>query len=228
MTEGFRGFPKTALRFYRQLEENNERIWFQEHKDEYTRNVVEPAQDFVLAMAGPLRKISPTLNTDPRAYGGGSILRIYRDTRFSKDKTPYKTWLGIRFWDGDTKENPGFFFYLTSKKLGLFGGYHSPTPGQLEKIRAGIADPKTGSALVRTIRKLEKAGYEIRGKHYKRMPRGYEVDGARADYLLYRGIFSAFEQKIPPELHEPVFVDYCAGHYKAMAPLFAWMQRVVA
>ena len=92
----FPGFPPHTLSFLHQLAQNNEREWFQAHRADYESGVLEPALDFISAMEAPLAKISPRFMCIPKRVGG-SLLRIYRDTRFARDKRPYKTNIGIHF-----------------------------------------------------------------------------------------------------------------------------------
>ncbi len=96
---GFRGFPRECVTFYAELARNNNKEWFSEHKSEFERYVMETARDFVYHMGNLLKEISPEIVADPRL--DRSIFRHYRDTRFSKDKSPYKTHLGILFWEGN-------------------------------------------------------------------------------------------------------------------------------
>ena len=104
----FNGFTKETFRFFRDLENNNTKEWFQENRTLYEKNVMEPAQEYVMEMGERLKSISPKIVAIPKT--DKSIFRIYRDVRFSKDKTPYKTHLGIFFWEGPRKKlgNPGF------------------------------------------------------------------------------------------------------------------------
>ncbi len=107
-TPNFYGFPAEALRFLEELSKNNNREWFNAHKQEYQDHVLAPAQDFVLALGERLRTISAGIIYDTRTSGSGSILRTHRDIRFSKDKTPYHTYVRMVFWEGSRKkmENP--------------------------------------------------------------------------------------------------------------------------
>ena len=98
MTE-FNGFPKETVKFLKNLAKNHKRDWFNEHKGDFDAYVTEPARGFVDAMGTRLMEIAPGIIAEPRV--NGSIFRIYRDTRFSKDKTPYKTHLGIFMWEGE-------------------------------------------------------------------------------------------------------------------------------
>jgi len=117
---------------------------------------LEPAKDFVGAMAPHLAKISPGIQAVPKV--GKSIMRINRETRFSKDTTPYKDWLGLWFWEGDGKsrECPGFYFGLGTAGFVIGAGMHRFGPPYLAKYRAAVGDSKFGKALAAAVRKVEK------------------------------------------------------------------------
>src|SRR5689334_19383589 len=108
----FAGFAPEALRFLADLRAHNEREWFHAHRAQYDSLLLEPSRDFVEAMGEELAPFAPDVNADPRV--GGSIFRIARDTRFSKDKRPYKDHLDLWFWQGagKSRERPGFWFRL--------------------------------------------------------------------------------------------------------------------
>lgn len=115
----FQGFSRNTVAFYNELAQNNERSWFEANRERYQLEVVQPAQAFILAMSEPLRTVYPGLQADPRPNGAGSIFRIYRDTRFSHNKDPYKTNLGIFFWQGwqGKHERPGYYVHLEGDTL---------------------------------------------------------------------------------------------------------------
>jgi uncharacterized protein (TIGR02453 family) len=106
----FEGFPPEGLAFLAGLAEHNEKAWFDAHRAEYERGLLEPARDFVDAIGPELEAVHPGIHADPRV--NGSIMRINRDTRFSKDKRPYKTHLDLWFWEGEgpSRMRPGFGF----------------------------------------------------------------------------------------------------------------------
>src|SRR5689334_9303124 len=108
----FPGFSPDLLDFLAVLRRNNSREWFAAHRDQYQRLLLEPARSFVMSMAELLPRLGPELHAEPRVHG--SILAINRDTRFSPDKTPYKTHLDFWFWHGDgpSRERPGYFVRL--------------------------------------------------------------------------------------------------------------------
>jgi uncharacterized protein (TIGR02453 family) len=225
----FPGFPSQALRFLEDLERNNEREWFQAHKDHYLEHVLAPAQEFVFALGERLKTISEGITYDTRTNGSGSIMRIYRDLRFSKDKRPYNTRLRLFFWEGERKkmENPGFFLRIDPSGVELYAGTHRFVKPFLTAYREAVADDQLGTELEATIRTLTDAGpYVIGGQHYKRVPRGYDADHPRADLLRYNGLH-AHSPAISPELiTAPELVDVCFEHLRNMAPLHHWLVKV--
>ncbi|MCD4690483.1 TIGR02453 family protein [bacterium] len=230
LTTGFRGFTKDTLRFYAELSRHNDKPWFDAHKDDYRAHVLEPSQEFVREMNAALRKLAPNVVTDTRTNGAGSIFRIYRDTRFSRDKTPYKTSLGIFFWEGPgTKmDSHGFYFDLTPSVLGLYVGKYRFSPDQLRRYREAVADSKTGPALTRAITRVTRTqGYAIGEPHYKRVPRGYDADHTRAELLKYNTMYAVTESRPPKELMSSALLDYCLERWKHMMPLYRWLARTV-
>lgn len=221
----FRGFEEGLLRFLRDLRANNEREWFHAHRDDYETFLLEPAREFVGAVGAELRGFVPTVVAEPRV--NGSIFRIARDTRFSKDKRPYKDHLDLWFWVGDRKRGPGFWFRLTPDELLLGGGMHHFEPSQLERYRAAIVDDERGSALRREVDRLRAAGYELGGQRYKRSPRGFEAPEDRAPLLLHEGIFGWVGfSPVPDEVFTPGFPQFCAERYAPLNGLVEWLAPI--
>lgn len=172
----FDGFPKDTLKFLRQLKKNNNREWFNEQKPRYEKSVLFPAMDLVNAMAGPIEKISPCF-TAVAKRSGGSIMRIYRDVRFSKNKSPYKTNVGIHFrhMQGKDVHAPGFYFHISPEEIFFGAGIWCPPNPELNKIRSLIDDDQ--ERWKKTIRnKTIKANFERTGTTLKRPPRGYSEE----------------------------------------------------
>ena len=172
----FPGFPLGLLHFLEELSRNNHKKWFDANKARYERDVREPALEFVAAMAAPLGKISPHFRAVPKKVGG-SLMRVHRDVRFSKDKTPYKTNVGIQFRHeaGCDVHAPGFYFHIDTEQVFLGAGVWHPESKALNAIRAAIdEDPQTW--------KRAKGGkafrdhYELSGDSLKRPPRGYDTE----------------------------------------------------
>ncbi|MHA1569465.1 MAG: DUF2461 domain-containing protein [Alphaproteobacteria bacterium] len=221
--QGFTGFPREAVKFFRDLGKNNSKAWFEAHRDVYDEQIIAPARGFVIEMGDKLRRIAPTVQADPRT--NKSIFRIYRDTRFSRDKSPYKMHLGIFFWEGSRPkmECSGFYFHLEPPNLMIGAGiYMFPKP-LLEEYRNSVVHPVHGRALLDAVEPLIKKGYGFGGEHYKRVLRGYDAEHPNAEWLKHNGLYVGFETKIPPELHSAKLVDFCFKHYKAMAPLHQWL-----
>ncbi|HEY3117132.1 MAG TPA: DUF2461 domain-containing protein [Chloroflexota bacterium] len=225
----FEGFPPAGLEFLRGLAANNNKAWFEAHRDDYEECLLEPAKDLVVDLGQKLQdQISPNIQADPRF--NGSIMRISRDIRFSKDKSPYKSWFGLWFWEGGPRrsmESPGFYFSLDPDQLVLGAGKHGFDKPMLDKYRSAAVDPKTGPGLLKVVEGARAAGYDVGGKSYKQTPRGYEPkDPATADMLLYGALHAGISMPVPPEAHSPHFVDFCLDRFRAVAPLEQWLGKV--
>lgn len=218
----FAGFPRDALSFLRGLRENNTREWFQAHRDEYETLLLEPARDFVVAMGEELHAIGADVHADPRVTG--SIFRINRDTRFSKDKRPYKDHLDLWFWEGEgaSRDCPGYWFRLAPEQLILGAGKHR-FGDRLPEYRDAVADAGRGDALRRAVDKVKGAGYEVGGEHYKRVPAGYEVPPEREELLRHHGLYAYAELTVPAELHTSTFPRFCADRWQALKPVQDWL-----
>jgi len=226
---GFTGFTRETVEFFRELARHNDKRWFDSHKADYQEFVIAPARAFVTAMSARLQEIAPEVAPDTRTNGAGSIFRIYRDTRFSKDKVPYKTHLGIFLWDGRMKklESRGFYFHIEPPNMILSAGMYRFTPEQLRTYRDAVADPKSGAALKRAITKVTgNPECAIGGSHYKRVPRGFGPDHPRAELLKHNGMYAFTDGPIPKEFTRSSLIDHCFDRWKPMMPLYRWLGRV--
>ena len=219
----FRGFTSDTVKFLKGLSRNNSKTWFEAHRGDYDAHYIEPAKAFVTAIGPGLTKISPKINAEPRV--NGSIFRINRDTRFSKDKTPYKDHLDLWFWSGDKKgwDTPGFFLRITPKRLILGAGMHRFETPQLDKFRAAVVDAKQGGAVGTLVSKLGKAGYALGDPKYKKVPRGFDADHPRAALLRHGGLAATWDGAHPKSLGSAAFVNTCLDHFKALQPLNQWL-----
>ncbi|MFQ5639752.1 MAG: DUF2461 domain-containing protein [bacterium] len=219
----FNGFPKETLKFYADIAENNSKPWFEQHRRDFDDFVMRPARAFVVEMGERLRKISPKINADPRV--NKSLFKIHRDTRFSPDKTPFKTYLGIMFWEGERKrmECSCYYFHLNSTTLMVGSGiYMFPKP-HLEEYRKSVIHPERGSALAEIIAILETDGFQLGGRAYKKTPRGFDPQHERAELLLHKGLYAGVEDSIPKALHSSELLDTCFDRFERMAPLHKWL-----
>jgi uncharacterized protein (TIGR02453 family) len=226
----FEGFPRQALEFMTELDANNNREWFQAHKAEYQQHVLSPTRDFVFALGERLKTVSPGIRYDTRASGGGSILRIYRDLRFSVDKTPYNPNVRVVFWEGEGKrmENPSFFVRLQPDGVSLYAGLHVFPKPFLKAYREAVDDETLGAELEAAMADVRGAGdYTLGGEHYKRVPRGYDAEHPRADLLRYNGLWAHTANAADAALiATPRLLDVCLEHCRNMAPLHRWLVTV--
>ncbi len=224
----FDGFPAGTLTFLRGLAAHNDKAWFQAHRDDYQAFYVEPALAFIAAIAPRLQKISRSIKAEPRV--NGSLFRINRDVRFSKDKSPYKTHLDMWFWAGERRgwDSPGCFFRMFHDRLILGAGMHGFEKQALDAYRAAVLDGKRGRALVGVIDAVRAAGpYAIGGATRKQVPRGFDAGHERAALLKHDGLYATYEARIPKEARTAKFVDFCAGHFAAMWPLARWIEDAI-
>src|SRR5690606_19091043 len=165
-------FSAQTLAFLKGLSANNNKAWFDAHRADYEAHYIAPAKEFVSALGPALQQLSPGLQAEPRV--NGSIFRINRDVRFSKDKTPYKDHLDLWFWEGESRSFAcsGLFFRLQAKQLILGAGMHRFDKPWLERYRAAVLDEDKGKALTALLKKAEKAGYAVGGDNLKKVPRG--------------------------------------------------------
>src|SRR6478672_11991044 len=162
----FTGIPADAFRFYADLEENNNRDWWLEHKPVYDAAVKEP---LTLLLA----------ELEPR-FGPAKLFRPNRDVRFSADKSPYKTAQGAF---AALDEGVGFYLQLSADGLLVGGGCHTSTPAQVARFRGAVDAPASGEALQAIVAKVADAGYEVEGEQLKTVPRGFAKDHPRAELL---------------------------------------------
>ncbi len=225
----FTGFSKKTVRFFQDLAGNNNREWFNAHRRDYDENVLKPARAFVAAMGQKLRRLTPGINANPRP--DGSLFRIYRDTRFSPDKSPFKTHMGIFFWEGKgpRMECSGYYFHLQPPRLMLGTGlYMFPRP-LLERFRKAALDPEYGAELSAAINSISKLpGVSLGGAHYKRLPPGTDPGHPNSGLLLHNGLYTGWETDIPQEFYSPALIDYCLKQFRPLEPLHRWLNDLVS
>ncbi|MDJ0749787.1 MAG: DUF2461 domain-containing protein [Woeseiaceae bacterium] len=167
-------FEPRTLRFLEALRDNNNREWFKEHKSRYEEDVLDVALRFIISMQDPLAKIAPRFTAIPTRVGG-SLMRVYRDTRFSKNKLPYKTNIGIQFRHDQAKDvhSPGYYVHIDPDQVFIGAGMWRPDSEPLKRIRERIvARPAEwnraigGSAFRRQ--------FDLGGEKLTRPPRGFD------------------------------------------------------
>jgi uncharacterized protein (TIGR02453 family) len=222
----FTGFDRSALPFWHELALEMSKDWFVEHKQRYQDIWVTP----MTALLGDVaRRLAPAYK--PHALGEPGVLRIYRDVRFSNDKTPYKTHIGavIRFAGKKLGQVGTAVLYvhlgLDEEYVGV--GCYQFDAAKLVRWRKAVTG-KAGAALLPVLAKLRKAGYAVGGHDdYKRVPKGFAADHPRAELLKMKGLTAAFPEIPAGLLHKAGFADWLVQHAKATAPLVAWLHQHV-
>jgi len=199
----FRGWPAEAIEFYEGLEADNTRAYWSDHKSVYEDAVQRPMQELLAELA-------------PR-FGEGKIFRPYRDLRFSKDKSPYKTSIAATL-DG------GGYVQLSADGLGAGCGMYHLMPDQLDRFRRAVADDRTGRALVRLVDRLREAGIEVAAHDtLKGAPRGYPKDHPRIELLRHKGLVTWKQWPVAAWLGTAKAKDRVVEFLRASQPLSKWM-----
>lgn len=189
----FNGFPLETQDFFRELQDHNQRDWFADNKWRYEQFVLEPAIEFVTEIGRRLGKIAPCFEAIPRRQGG-SIMRIYRDIRFSKNKTPFKTNLGIHFRHemGKNAHAPGYYFHLDANSAFMGGGIWQPESQPLNQIRTLIDDDPQRWKRIKTAKKF-KSTFVVDGRSLVRPPKGFSEDHPLIEDLKRKDHFVSAE-----------------------------------
>jgi len=206
----FDGFPERALEFYEGLVADNSKAYWTDHRSVYDTAVKTPLQA-LLDDLGP-------------EFGEAKLFRPYRDVRFSKDKTPYKTAAAAAI--GDDVQG-GLYLQLSAEGLMVAGGAHGLATDQARRLRAAIADDRPGRALVAVLDRLQEAGFSVEGERLKRLPKEFDADHPRAHLLTLKTLF-AVQQHQPAEwLHTAEARDVVAGAWRQLVPLNDWLRQHV-
>ena len=219
-------FGAGLLKFLRALKRNNDRTWFEAHRDDYEAEVREPALMFIRIMARHVQRISPRLTAIDKRVGG-SLMRIHRDVRFSRSKLPYKTNVGIQFRHeaGKDVHAPGLYFHVEPGRVFLGCGMWRPDPDSLRAVREAIVDDPQRWARVRNAKRFRDS-WELGGASLKRAPRGYPADHPmiedlrRTDHIA----FTEFPDRI---VVDPNLIETVAGLYRGSAAYLRWQAQAL-
>ena len=215
-------FEPEALKFLRALKRNNRREWFQPRKEQYERDVRAPMQAIVEQLAIDMRGFAPEVVVDPKK----AIFRIYRDTRFGDDKTPYKTTIaacfggrGLPRWEG-----AGLYFQLSHADVWIGGGMYQPPTPLLQKVREHILD---NHRQLRSI--VESAGFKrvvgkLDGERLQRVPRGFDPEHPAAEFLRHRQFLAGRE--LPPTISSSArFYPTLIETFKIIVPVVRFLNE---
>ena len=223
-----RHFTPDLFAFLRDLAANNDRTWFNANKARYEESVRQPALDFITDFVEPLETLSPHFVADSRTVGG-SLFRIHRDTRFSKDKTPYKLNTGMHFRHERAKDAhaPGYYVHLEPRNCFIGAGLWMPEPKVAQQIRVHIAEhPDAWSAATRSGPFSEH--FELGGESLKRPPRGIDVDPDDPLMVdLKRKSFIATGPLTQGEVTRADFADVLRDRFAAAGPMMRFVCEAV-
>jgi uncharacterized protein (TIGR02453 family) len=214
----FPGFPAEGLAFFSSLQRNNRREWFQPRKAIFEETLKQPMRELVGAVNSAMKSFAPDYLTDPDK----AIYRIYRDTRFSKDKTPYKDHIAASFARRGDKASAGYYFAVSHKEVAIGGGLYMPEPEALLAIRQHLAERHEEFRRIAAGRTLRRLFTAVQGEQLTRIPKGYPCDHPAADllrmkqYLLY--------VVLPPDLATtPALYSEVVKHFRAMTPFVEFL-----
>ena len=215
-------FGPATFDFLGDLAAHNQREWFEANRGRYETCVREPALAFIAAMTPELARFAPHFRADPRK-AGGSLMRVFRDTRFSRDKTPYKTNIGIQFRHQLARDvhAPGFYLHIASEECFLGVGCWRPDASALARIREHIADDPARWFKARDDRRL-RAVWQLSGERLSRPPRGYPADHPAIEDLKYKD-FVAMASLAPEEITGSDLVRIASRRFADASPLMAFL-----
>lgn len=210
----FPGFPPEARKFFKALKRNNDRDWFQPRKELFESKIKAPMRELVEAINADLHRFAPAYINDPKK----AVYRIYRDTRFSSDKTPYKTHLAAIFprQGGDRGSSPGFYFHIAADQVGIAGGVYEPQPEHLYAIRSWLVE--NHKAFRKAALAPRKLMGELHGESLTRAPKGFDPGHPGIDLIkMKRWVFYT---ALPGDLVEsPKLQAELVKRFRSMLPV---------
>jgi uncharacterized protein (TIGR02453 family) len=223
----FPGFPKEGMTFLRNLAKNNDREWFQPRKAIYEEKVRQPMLELTAAVHQEMMRFAPAFVGDPAKC----IFRIYRDTRFSKDKTPYKTHIAASLKHSSLGKDSGqfgmlagYYFSISPKEIGVGGGLYMPPPDVLLAARTFIADHYKEFRATYSGAKVKRLLGELGGDSLTRVPKGFDPEHPAAD-VLKKKYWMLYTELDPALATSPKLLKEIADRLAAIAPLVDFLNR---
>jgi uncharacterized protein (TIGR02453 family) len=222
MAPRFGGFPPEGIAFLRGLKKHNSREWFQPRKELFESHVKAPMVELVTAVMQALADFAPAYVDDPKK----AIFRIYRDTRFSNDKTPYKTHIAAVFQRrGAGKDSgAGYYFHISADDIHAGGGVYTPPPERLLAIRNRLAERHEEFRRIAAARRVRKLFGDITGDSLSRAPKGFPADHPAGD-LLRRKQFLLFRSLEPGVATTPKLYREIVTSFEAVTPVLEFLEQ---
>jgi uncharacterized protein (TIGR02453 family) len=221
----FEGFPREGIRFLERLKRNNNRPWFQKHKDEYEELVRFPMQCLIASLAQRMADTAPEIEFSPKK----SIFRIYRDVRFSKNKLPYKTNIAASFQLRGQRaptEAPGLYVGIEPGEIYVGGGLYMPTGEQLKAIRTSMVERPGEFLTIVENKRFKREFGSIQGERLQKAPLGYPKDHPMIEHLRQKQFYVGIETGHAPSL-KPSFLDLVTRVFEKTMPLVRWLRQAL-
>jgi uncharacterized protein (TIGR02453 family) len=202
----FTGFPEAALDFYDDLEMDNTKSFWEARKETYAT-----------AVAAPMKALTAALADE---FGEAKIFRPYRDVRFAKDKTPYKTHQGAFVPKGPST---GYYVQVGAPGVRVGVGFYEASGPRLASIREAIVDERRGAELEDVLATMQSQGWELGGDRLKTSPRGYDADHPRIDLLRHKSMTLGKSYGFEPVIHTPQLVDRVRADWRQAQPFVEWV-----
>ena len=202
----FTGFPAAALDFYDDLEMDNTKTFWTEHKHVYEESVRAP----MAALLGELEA----------EFGTAKLFRPYRDVRFARDKTPYKTHQGAFI---DVAPSTGWYVQVSAPGVRVAAGFYEANSERLARVRTAIDDDRRGKQLEKLLAKLTAAGWTVGGDRLKTSPRGYDAEHPRIELLRHKSLTVSKSYGFEPIIHKAELADQVRADWRATKPLITWL-----
>lgn len=222
----FTSFPSQTLAFLEGIAANNNKDWFTANRALYDASV-EAAKSFVDEVGPRLRAFAPAIRHEAKV--GASLPRVNRDQRFAKGKPPYREELDLWFWHGEKRgfEQPGFFIRITPQNVWIASGMMHILWPTLKRFRDAVVDEQSGTALEQVVAGINAIGpYQVGYPRRKSLPKGYDLDAPRAEYLKYESLWGHLQLPAGAVL-EPDFADVTVDAWRDLAPLTGWLMDEV-
>ncbi len=215
----FTGIPHSFFRFMTDLKKNNNREWFNENKERYKEHIVDPMLKFMLAIQPKIKKISPHIIVKPKSHNG-SLFRIYRDTRFAKDKTPYKEHVACHFRHelGRNAHAPGFYVHFSPDEVVFGGGIWMPDSPTLSKLRDSIVDNANSWKSLKNRKAFKELTNGMEGDSLIRPPRGFSADHQHIEDLKRKSFFAMHHSTVKIAKSSDL-IGEVEKAFKAVSPL---------
>ena len=220
----FAGFPESGLAFLRDLAEHNHRDWFEAHRGAWDEGIVPAMLAWCADLQQRLRDVMPGLTFVPRV--GGSLYRLNRDVRFSKDKRPYKAHVAALMWEGgaEKQDAPGIYLHVAPGEVIFGGGLYVFEEARIDRYRKLLHSPGSVERLQAALSAAKKGGLKPVGEKLVKPPRGFDPEGPLAELSKHQGLAVVKSMKPAGWLHGSDALDKSEAAARAYAPLHAWMR----